>query len=939
MEPKKYNSYADKSKNTEFTATLKNITSLGDDAYEIEFSLNAPMQFKAGQYIWLVLNQLKSSPEIDRRAFSIISNPKNNTSISILLRNSKSHYKHILLGLKPGDKVKIYGPLGTTFVTSNFTDSNIIMLAGGVGIAPFLSILKENSDPGKHYYIIYNLRYKETLYVNELKQLEQNNKNITVSVHHEQLKSSHIPKNINSKILISGPKNYVQNANNILLDTGYRSKNFVFEQFYPNNTDKKQILNLTNYLSKFNKQSKQISIDQFSANFFDKVKIQYFKYFLILSILGVSLILFIENFVLNISLTTNYNLVLILYLAAQLIILFAHLLSKKYYALVFISINALAVTMLAYQYYDVNNTVAEPWLLISVALMYLFFSRKLATINSLIYILIAFSFLLFANNDSNTIFGQTIVSPIIFSLYSIVVLSIFFAMSKLTQTSKKTIESNISAFDVLLKSFSDSPNHIVITDINGTVLFANNAAAQNTGYPINQMLGQSPRLWGGLMDYDFYKNLWDNAQKGHVINTQLANRNKMGEVYYVKARISPIKNSQKKIIGFLASEENITDIVEAEMSLEKSKQKIENIIQGTDLGAWELNIITNKVTINERWANIIGYTLAELGPVNSSKIQQLIHPDDLPVYQDALNNHIKDTSSFYKAKYRLKHKNGTWIWVQDHGKIMSWLPNGQPEIMYGSFRDISKEQEIDQAKSEFVSLASHQLRTPLSSINWYTEILLSDKKSKLNKSQAQYLNEIYLANKRMSILVDDLLNVSRLELGTFVLKSQVLNLEQISKQIINELTPKITEKQQKLVVTFTKDLPSIEFDQKYLEMIYQNLLSNSVKYTPSKGTIRLDVSSVSGKNVVDGYKIPQDGILIAVKDNGYGIPVNQQKHIFSKMFRAENAKTIDTDGTGLGLYILQSIVNYSGGNIWFVSEQNKGSTFNVFLPLKTPPKQ
>ena len=295
MEPKKYNSYAVKSKNSEFTATLKDITYLGDDAYEIEFNLNAPMQFKAGQYIWLVLKQLKSSPELDRRAFSIISDPKDNKNISILLRKSKSHYKHTLLGLKQGDKVKLYGPLGTSFVVDDLPDNNIIMLAGGVGIAPFLSILKANPDPNKRYYIIYNLRYKETLYVKELKQLEQNNKNITVNVYHEQLKSSQIPKNINSKILISGPNNYVQNANNILLDTGHSSKNLVFEQFYPNNTDKKQILNLTNYLSKFNKQSKQISIDQFSANFFDKVKIQYFKYFLILSIFGVSLIMALNS--------------------------------------------------------------------------------------------------------------------------------------------------------------------------------------------------------------------------------------------------------------------------------------------------------------------------------------------------------------------------------------------------------------------------------------------------------------------------------------------------------------------------------------------------------------------------------------------------------------------------------------------------------------------
>ena len=247
-----------------------------------------------------------------------------------------------------------------------------------------------------------------------------------------------------------------------------------------------------------------------------------------------------------------------------------------------------------------------------------------------------------------------------------------------------------------------------------------------------------------------------------------------------------------------------------------------------------------------------------------------------------------------------------------------------------TFRDITKEKDIDKAKTEFVSLASHQLRTPLSTVNWYAEMLLSGDAGKLNEEQKKYLGEVYKSNQRMVSLVNALLNVSRLELGTFVIEPEPTNVVELARSVIGEQKPQIDEKKVTLSTIFEKNIPTIQADPKLLRMIIENLLSNSVKYTPEGGKIEISLSLDDKKNV-----------LIKVSDTGYGIPKNQQDKIFTKLFRADNVREKDNEGTGLGLYIIKSIIEHSGGKVWFKSpavgrvegDENPGTTFYVVLPL------
>lgn len=237
------------------------------------------------------------------------------------------------------------------------------------------------------------------------------------------------------------------------------------------------------------------------------------------------------------------------------------------------------------------------------------------------------------------------------------------------------------------------------------------------------------------------------------------------------------------------------------------------------------------------------------------------------------------------------------------------------------FRDITHDLSVDKAKTEFVSLASHQLRTPLSTINWYSEMLLSGDAGKINENQKKYLEATYKASKRMVGLVNSLLNVSRIEIGNVVIEPEPTNPIKIAKICVKELQPQIKEK--KLILKEEYESRDLTFraDPKLLGIVFQNLLSNAVKYTPAQGQITLTIKK----------QIPD--LIIKVTDTGIGIPKKQQNRIFEKLFRADNIKEVDTEGTGLGLYLVKAIVNHTGGQISFESQEGKGTTFYVTLPL------
>lgn len=239
--------------------------------------------------------------------------------------------------------------------------------------------------------------------------------------------------------------------------------------------------------------------------------------------------------------------------------------------------------------------------------------------------------------------------------------------------------------------------------------------------------------------------------------------------------------------------------------------------------------------------------------------------------------------------------------------------------------DITHLKEIDKMKTEFVSVASHQLRTPLTAIKLFIEMLSDEDAGKLNAKQKEYMSDVRKSTERMITLVNDLLNVSRLETGRLKIEPQPTQLEDFIQSVIDE--GKYLAKEIKCQIVFKKPaakLPKIPVDQTLMTQVIRNLIANAARYSPD-----------SRCKIVIELKHKQSEILISVKDNGIGIPKDKQSRIFEKFFRADNAQKTVADGSGLGLYVAKMIVEESGGKIWFESPGvGKGATFYVSLPIK-----
>jgi len=228
--------------------------------------------------------------------------------------------------------------------------------------------------------------------------------------------------------------------------------------------------------------------------------------------------------------------------------------------------------------------------------------------------------------------------------------------------------------------------------------------------------------------------------------------------------------------------------------------------------------------------------------------------------------------------------------------------------------------QVDNAKSEFVALASHQLRSPLNAINLSAEFLRTVIKPH-GEDEVQALESIYSEVSRMSSLIDGILSVSRIELGSLSVEPREVDIVSIAREEARSLKRMAGAKGIEIHEIFDPKKLVARMDPTLLEIIFQNLLTNAIKYTPNGGDVSVKVERQRAQ------------ILICVRDSGSGIPEDQKGNIFKKLYRASNAIELDPQGTGLGLYIVKSMVREAGGDIWFESELGMGTAFFVAFPI------
>lgn len=710
---------------------------IASETWEIELERPHNFLFKAGQYLWLIVPSLPYEDlKGNRRAFSIATSSSKTNTISLIFRNTHSGYKKSLLSLPIGSTVNIEGPFGSSFILDNAHNSEIVMIAGGTGIAPFLSILrtdKTNISNRKITVIFINSTPEKAFYIDELNQITQKNKYPFINLT-GKFSEKNIPKSIdkqNTTFYVCGPQGMIDYVASVLLNNNVSRDVIYFESNYPSLSKNLTSLDITKFLS------------------------------------------------------------------------------------------------------DPDN--------------------------------------------------------------------------------------------IGLKAIQQSNEHIIITDENGFVLYANEVAQKITGYSLEEMKGNTPRLWGGLMTPQFYKELWKKKQKGEPFLGPITNRRKNGEKYTAQAHISPIKNLAGEVIGYIATEDDITQRIQLEIEIQNEKAKTDALL--TSIGDGAISINTEKRITK---ANLSACYMLKMKPdeIIGKKLSTIVKlvdnngnhiPNDMRPLSVALKGQTTCSSTIKPMFWYIrKDKTKFPIAITATPVILEEQIIGAIEI----FRDISREVEIDQMKSEFISLASHQLRSPLTAMKWFCEMLLNGDVGTLSSEQKEYTQNIYSSNERMISLVNSLLNITRIESGRIIIDPKPTDVHNLIHEIVTEVKIKSNIKKQKVIIQIQPDLPLINIDPKLIIEVYSNLCMNASKYTPEGGTIRIAVFQ------------KEEDLVSQVSDNGYGILDKDRNRVFSKFFRGENIVRIDTDGTGLGLYLVKTIIGAAGGKIWFESEEGKGTTFWFSIPMK-----
>lgn len=227
---------------------------------------------------------------------------------------------------------------------------------------------------------------------------------------------------------------------------------------------------------------------------------------------------------------------------------------------------------------------------------------------------------------------------------------------------------------------------------------------------------------------------------------------------------------------------------------------------------------------------------------------------------------------------------------------------------------------LDDVKDEFISMTSHQLRTPLTSVKGYISMLLEEDLGKLNSKQKMALKEAFDSSQRMVFLISDFLNVSRIRTGKFIIEPTEMNMSEVIQDEIQQLKEMAGFRNQNVIFKTPKDFPKVMLDENKVRQVMMNMIDNAIFYTPQGGDITIALLHENNE------------VTFAVKDSGIGVPKDQQHRLFTKFFRAENARRARPDGTGLGLFMAQKIISAQGGSIIFKSVENEGSTFGFRFP-------
>ncbi|MBP0020456.1 MAG: PAS domain S-box protein [Cyanobacteria bacterium SBLK] len=359
--------------------------------------------------------------------------------------------------------------------------------------------------------------------------------------------------------------------------------------------------------------------------------------------------------------------------------------------------------------------------------------------------------------------------------------------------------------------------------------------------------------------------------------------------------------------------------LQAEEALQTSTERLQLALEGSALGLWDWRIDTGKTYYSPQWKAMLGYEEWELENIYDTW-ERLVHPEDLADTLEILRAHLQGEIPVYQAEFRMATKQGEWKWIFVRAKIFEWDEEGYPLRMTGTHKDISDRKAIERMKDEFISVISHELRTPMTSVRGALGLLATGKLGELTDKGQNMLAIAINNTDRLSRLINDILDLQRIESGQFSLQCRHSNACELCEQALDMMRD-LANKQGISLSLSCATTSEIWVDPDYFLQILSNLLSNALKFSHSGTVISVDAAEYEGN------------LRFCIRDRGRGIPPEHLDSIFERFNQVDASDSRQKGGTGLGLAICRSLVQLHGGRIWVESALGEGSAFYFTVPI------
>lgn len=474
-------------------------------------------------------------------------------------------------------------------------------------------------------------------------------------------------------------------------------------------------------------------------------------------------------------------------------------------------------------------------------------------------------------------------------------------------------EEQLQLQAAILRYVTDS---VIVTDLQGTITYWNEGASAVFGYTDEEMIGKTAALLSPKFDMAQSVYSFESLAAGNDFVGEWQGRRKDGTTVWVDAKTTILRDTQGTAIGLIGIAKDITARKEAEERLYQSEKHfralVENIAGGIALTD-AAGIITY---VSPSTTRMVGYMTEEL--TGHRIFERMVYPADQEPTRRLWVRVIEEPGKSHALEYRSKRKDGSFLWIEVVG--LNLLHEPGVESIVWNYRDMTERKELEQRKDHFISMASHELKTPLTVLSAYTQLLRERFMAEGRQDAALFLSKMDDQITNLTKLVVDLLDISKMQAGQIEMEWEAVDMDALAHEVVESLQP--TTSHHLLIEGEAQG--TIAGDRERLGQVMIILLNNAIKYSPHANTVVVRIARAR-----EG-----DALTVAVQDFGIGIEKANQERLFERFYRALSKKDKTYPGLGIGLYIAHEIIQHHDGKMWVESVEGSGSTFFFSLPAR-----